>query len=60
MNIQDINNKIYGLKNLREGEYTDFLMKSIEQQEIEKLNFDSLKSSEINNKFNETNKEIKF
>ncbi len=60
MNIQDINNNIYGIKNLKEGEYTDFLMKSIEQKEMEKINFDSLKNNENNNMFKKINKEIKF
>ena len=52
MNIQDINNNIYGIKNLKEGEYTAFFLKSIEQKEIEKINFDVLKNNENNNTFN--------
>ncbi len=51
----DLNNKIYWNKDLKEGDYVDFMMKSIEQQEIINLN-----TSNYNNKFNEINKEIKF
>lgn len=60
MNIQDINNNIYGIKNLKEGEYTEFLMKSIEQKEMGKINYDTLKNNENNNMFKKINKKIKF
>lgn len=59
MNISDINKNIYGCKNLKEGENVNFMMKSIERQEMENFNFLNLKKNE-NNIFKEINKEIKF
>lgn len=59
MNISDINRNIYGHKNLKEGENIDFIMKSIEKQEIESFNFLNFKKNEKNS-FKEINKEIKF
>lgn len=55
MNISGLNSKIYGHKDLKEGQYVNFVMKSIEQQEIKNFNNNS-----INDKFNEINREIKF
>lgn len=52
MNIFDLNNRIYGHKDLKEGEYANFMMESIDQQEI--INLD------INNRLDKINKEIKF
>lgn len=59
MNISDINKNIYGCKNLKEGENVNFMMKSIERQEMENFSFLNLKKNE-NNIFKEINKEIKF
>lgn len=56
MNISDLNNKIYGYKNLKDGEHTNFFMKSIEEQEMKNFNIDD----KISNKFGGINKEIKF
>lgn len=50
MNITNINNEIYGYKDLEQGEHADFIMKTIEQYEMGK----------VNNIYNEINKEIKF
>lgn len=58
MNISDLNNKIYGHKNLKEGEYANFMMESIEQQEG--MNINNLNNNNITNEFGEINKEIKF
>lgn len=52
MNISDLNTKIYGHKDLKQGEYANFIINS-----IEKDNFDNFKS---NNIIDELNKEIKF
>lgn len=60
MNISDLNNRIYGHKNLKEGEYANFMMESIEQQKMMNLNIDNSNYNDINNRFNEINKEIKF
>lgn len=61
MNISDLNNKIYGHKDLKEGEYANFMMKSIEQQELSNLNINNnLNMEDINKKFGIVNKEIKF
>lgn len=61
MNITDLNNKIYGHKDLKEGEYANFIMKSIEKQELSNLNINnSLNMEDINKKFGIVNKEIKF
>lgn len=58
MNISDLNNKIYGHKDLKEGEYANFMLQSIDQQEVSNFN---LNLNNINdNKLNITNKEIKF
>ncbi len=58
MNILDLNNKLYGHKNLKEGEYANFIMESIEQQEMTNFNIDCANNKD--NMFNEINKEIKF
>mgnify|MGYP006080738679 CR=1 FL=1 len=55
LNITDLNNKIYGHKDLKEGEYANFMMDTIEQQKEINFNMDN-----INGKYNEINKEIKF
>lgn len=61
MNISDLNNKIYGHKDLKEGEYANFMMKSIEQQELSNFNINNnLNMEDINKKFGIVNKEIKF
>ena len=58
MNILDLNNKIFGYKNLKEGEYANFIMESIEEQEIANLNIDS--ANNPNDMYKEINKEIKL
>ena len=55
MNISDLNDKLYGHRDLKQGEYVNFIMDSINQKEIQKGDF-----SDISSKFNEINKEIKF
>lgn len=59
MNISDLNNKIYGYKRVKEG-HVDFMMRSIEKQEMTDLNINNINSNYISSKFNEINKEIKF
>lgn len=59
MNISDLNNKIYGFKNLKQGEYANFMMKSVEEQEMLKINLTNYENSNDTN-FHKTNKEIKF
>lgn len=51
MNIGDLNNKIYGRKDLGEGEYANYILKMIEQQQIQKPEFKNYFGSD---------KEIKF
>ncbi len=58
MNISDLNNKIYGFRNLKQGEYANFMMESIEQQEMLKMNLDNYKNSDDTNF--KINKEVKF
>lgn len=58
MNISDLNNKIYGFKSLKQGEYANFIMESIEQQEMLKMDFNNYNSENTN--INKINKEIKF
>lgn len=55
MNISDLNNKIYGYKELKDGDYANYIMNSIEQQ-IPNLNLNNINQNYINNKY----KEIKF
>lgn len=57
MNISDLNNKIYGHKDLKQGEYANFKMDSIEQQEIFKFNFNNYN---VINEFDGITKDIKF
>ncbi len=57
MNISDINKNIYGCKNLEEGENINYIIKLIEEQQLENYNFSIL---ENNNIFKDINKEIKF
>ena len=51
MNIGDLNNKIYGHKDSGEGEYANYMLKMIEEQQMKNTEFKNF----INN-----NKEIKF
>lgn len=60
MNIFDYDNKIYGTKKLKQGEYVDFKMESIEQQELLKMDIDNCNNSDNYSNFNKINKEIKF
>lgn len=59
LNISDLNNKIYGHKNLKEGEYANFMMESIEQQEGINCNI-NIFANNSGVKLDEINKEIKF
>lgn len=55
MNILDLNNKIYGYKDFKQGEYANFKIDSIGQQELLKFgNYDT------SNEFGQITKEIKF
>ena len=56
MNISELNN-IYCYINLKEGEHANFIMKSIEEEEMTKLNINNFNNNDGNNKIN---KEIKF
>ena len=58
MNILDLNNKIFGYKDLKEGEYANFIMESIEEQKIANLNIDS--TNNPYDMYKEINKEIKL
>ena len=60
MNISELSNKIYGLNNLKQGEYINFKQDFIEQQEVQKLVINGIKNNYLDNEFNEINKEIKF
>ena len=57
MNILELNNKVHGSRELKQGEYANIVMESIEQKEMLKINFEN---NETNNDFNKINKEIKF
>lgn len=52
MNILDLNSQIYGCKDLKQGEYVDFMLQSIEKQEMLNIN------DEVD--YNKITKEIKF
>lgn len=58
MNMSDLNNKIYGNIDLKQGEYADAILKSLEQKQMNKFN--NISDNNFNNKFNGINKEIKF
>ena len=51
MNIGDLNNKIYGRKDLGEGEYANYMLKMIEEQQMQNPEFKN---------FIDIDKEIKF
>ena len=55
MNILNLNDKIYGTKNLKQGEYANFIIECIEKQQMLNINLDN----NISN-FDNINKEIKF
>ena len=57
MNIFDLDNKIYGIKKLKQGEHADFMMKYIEQQELQNMDNNYNFNNDRDNIFN---KEIKF
>lgn len=59
MNILNLNDKIYGPKNLKQGEYSNFMLESIEQQKISNMSFNNYDNNNISN-FDKINKEIKF
>ena len=60
MNIFDCDNKIYGTKKLKQGEYVNFKIESIEQQELLKMDIDNCNNSDNYSNYNKINKEIKF
>ena len=55
-----MNKNIYGCKNLEEGENINYIIKLIEEQQLENYNFSILENKENNNIFKDINKEIKF
>lgn len=59
MNILNLNDKIYEPKNLKQGEYANFMIDSIEQQKISNINFSNYNNDDTSN-FNKINKEIKL
>lgn len=60
MNILDLNNEIYGIKDLKQGEHANLKIDSIEQQEILNISLNNYKNDNIDSDFNKINKEIKF
>lgn len=60
MNILDLNNEIYGIKDLKQGEHVNLKIDSIEQQEILNISLNNYKNDNIDSDFNKINKEIKF
>lgn len=58
LNILNLNDKIYGPKNLKQGEYANFMIESIEQKKMSNMNFNDYDNNTSN--FNKINKEIKF
>ena len=60
MNISDLNNKIYGYKELKDGEHANFIINSIEEKQIINFNSDKFYQDGISNRFNGINKGIKF
>lgn len=53
----DFNNEIYGTKKLRQGEHADFMIESIQQQEMKRINIDTYNDKDA---LSNLNKEIKF
>lgn len=51
LNINDINNEIYGIKNFDEGVYANYMLENINKKIL---------NTDANFKFGETNDEIKF
>lgn len=60
MNISDLNKKIYRYKDLKQGEYADLIMSSIENQDVTNFNVSNFNKENFNDRINEINKEIKF
>lgn len=60
MNILDLNNEIYEIKDLKQGEHANLKIDSIEQQEILNISLNNYKNDNIDSDFNKINKEIKF
>lgn len=60
MNILDLNNEIYGIKDLKQCEHANLKVDSIEQQEILNISLNNYKNDNIDSDFNKINKEIKF
>lgn len=59
MNILNLNDKIYGPKNLKQGEYSNFMIESVEQQKMLNMSFNNYDNNNTIN-FDKINKEIKF
>lgn len=59
LNISDLNNKIYGHKELKQGENVGSIIESIEEQELLNISFNNY-NNDNNSGFNGINKEIKF
>lgn len=59
MNILNLNDKIYGPKNLKQGEYSNFMIESVEQQKMLNMSFNNYDNNNTSN-FDKINKEIKF
>lgn len=59
MNILNLNDKIYGPKNLKQGEYSNFMIESVEQQKMLNMSFNNYNNNDTSN-FDKINKEIKF
>lgn len=55
MNILNLNYKIYGSRNMKQSEYVNFVLESIREQKLLKMNFKNI----ITN-FDNRNKGIKF
>lgn len=56
MNISELSNKIYGLNNLKQGEYINFKQDFVEQQELRKLAMNGVRNNYLDNELNRINK----
>lgn len=60
MNLFDLNDKIYGAKNLGQGKNINFMIESREQQEILNNNLNAYHYEDTISNFYSSDKEIKF
>ena len=58
MNILDLNNEIYGIKDLKQGEHANLKINSIEKQEILNISLNNYNNDNTDSNFNKINKEI--